>query len=117
MMRCLRADVRIVNSKLCINVGSVGGLSVDYSVIKKTRARIRLVVKPVSSFDANIDFAYAKLLAGVSSCNVPIIVKIDNFCGQILPTPYLEIEPEILWVYPDFEVENFVYSNTDWYIN
>lgn len=117
MMRCLRIYVRIVNSELCTSVESVGGLSVDYSVIKKTRARIRLVVKPVSSFDANIDFAYAKFLAGISSCNVPIIVKIDDFCGQILPTPYLEIEPEILWVYPDFEVENFVYSNTDWYIN
>lgn len=116
-MRCLHADVELIGGGLCTCVGRVGSLSVDYSIVKKTRARIRLVVRPISSLDANIDFAYAKLLAEASSCNVPIFVKIDNFCGQIIPTPYLEIEPEILWVYPDFEVENYVYSNTNWYIN
>lgn len=30
---------------------------------------------------------------------------------------YLEIEPKVIWVYPDFEVSNNVYSNTDWSIN
>ena len=30
---------------------------------------------------------------------------------------YLEIEPELIWVYPDFEVSNNVYSNTEWVIN
>lgn len=116
-MRCIRADVELVNGGPCACVERVGGLSVDCSVVKKTRTRIRLVVQPVSNLDVNIDFAYAKLLAEASSCNVPIFVKIDNFCGQIIPTPYLEIEPETLWVYPDFEVENHVYSNTTWYIN
>ena len=28
--------------------------------------------------------------------------------------PYLEIEPEVLWVYPDWAVDNDVYSNTRW---
>ena len=116
-MRCLRADVELINGGLCACVERVGSLSVDYSIVKKTRTRIRLVVRSVSSLGANIDFAYAKLLAEASSCNVPIFVKIDNFCGQIIPTPYLEIEPEILWVYPDFEVENYVYSNTEWHRN
>ena len=116
-MKCLRADIELVNGGLCACVESTGSLSVDYSIVKKTRTRIRLIVKPVSNLDANIDFAHVKLLAEASSCNVPIIVKIDNFCGQILPTPYLEIEPEILWVYPDFDVENYVYSNTSWVIH
>ena len=116
-MRCLRADVRIINEGLRARVEGAGGLSVDCSIVKKTRTRIRLVVQPVQNLDANIDFAYAKLLAEASSCNVPIFVKIDNFCGQIIPTPYLEIEPEVLWVYPDFSVENYVYSNTNWFLN
>ena len=115
-MRCLRADVELIGGGLCAHVDYVGSLSVDYSVVKKTRTRIRLVVQPVSNLNADIDFAYAKLLAEASSCNVPIFVKIDNFCGQIIPTAYLEIEPEVLWVYPDFEVENYVYSNTEWHI-
>ena len=116
-MSCLHAKVELLGGNLCPCVEPVGGLSVDCSVIKRTHTRVRLVVTPVQNLDANIDFAYAKLLASASSCNVPVFVKIDNFCGQIIPTAYLEIEPEILWVYPDFEVENYVYSNTDWYIN
>lgn len=28
--------------------------------------------------------------------------------------PYLEIEPETIWVYPDWAVDNDVYSNTKW---
>ena len=31
--------------------------------------------------------------------------------------PYLEIEPEIIWVVPDLAVDNNVYSNTTWNIN
>lgn len=116
-MSCLRAKVEVVDGSLCSCVEPAGGLSVDLSIVKRTRTRVRLVVKSVQDLDANIDFAYAKLLAEASSCNVPVFVKIDNFCGQIIPTPYLEIEPEVIWVYPDFEVENYVYSNTNWFLN
>lgn len=31
--------------------------------------------------------------------------------------PYLEIEPEIIWVIPDYDVSNNVFSNTTWNIN
>lgn len=116
-MSCLHADVQIVNGCFCACVERVGGLYVDCSVIKKAKTTIRLIVQPISDLGVNIDFAYAKLLASVSSCNVPIFVKIDDFCGQIIPSVYLEIEPEVLWVYPDFDVENYVYSNTNWFIN
>lgn len=30
---------------------------------------------------------------------------------------YLEIEPEVLWVYPDLENFNNVYSNVTWIVN
>ena len=116
-MSCLHAEIELFEGTLCACVESAGSLSVDYSIVKRVRTRIRLVVQPISNLDANIDFAYAKLLAEAFSCNVPIFVKIDDFCGQIIPTAYLEIEPEILWVYPDFERENYVYSNTSWFIN
>ena len=42
------------------------------------------------------------------------------YLGEVLvfdkrPTaPYLEIEPEIIWVYPDWSAQNDVYSNTTW---
>ena len=28
--------------------------------------------------------------------------------------PYLEIAPELIWVYPDWSAQNDVYSNTTW---
>lgn len=33
------------------------------------------------------------------------------------PVLYLEIEPELIWVYPDVEVDNNVHSNTAWNVN
>ena len=116
-MRCVHADVELIDGGLCACVECVGGLSVDYDIVKKAKTKICLIVHPIQNLDANIDFAYAKLLAEASSCNVPIFVKIDNFCGQIIPTAYLEIEPEVLWVYSDLEQYNDVLSNTYWHIN
>lgn len=31
--------------------------------------------------------------------------------------PYLEIAPELIWVYPDWAADNDVYSNVTWIIN
>ena len=31
--------------------------------------------------------------------------------------PYLEIDPELIWVYPDWAVDNDVYSNLTWRVN
>lgn len=41
------------------------------------------------------------------------------YLGEVLvfdkrPAPYLEIEPELIWVYPDWSAYNDVYSNTTW---
>ena len=98
-MGCLHADVKIVNNNWRDNVS------------------VKLIVSSGSDFDARIDYQKALSLACACNCNVPIFVKIDNFCGQFIPAPYLEIEPDVLWVYPSFDVENYVCSNTDWLIN
>lgn len=42
------------------------------------------------------------------------------YLGEVLvfdkrpAAPYLEIEPEVIWVYPDWSAYNDVYSNTTW---
>lgn len=38
-------------------------------------------------------------------------------CTTSIRNPYLEIEPELIWVYPDWAVDNDVLSNTYWHIN
>lgn len=115
-MGCFHADVKVLNG-LCACAGNRNELNVRYCVKQRPLVKLKLIVSPVSDFVANVDYKRALELAKATSCNVPIFVKIDKFCGQILPTPYLEIVPEIIWVYPDWEVENQVFSNTDWYIN
>lgn len=116
MSKCLRIDVEHVGG-LDLSVERVDRLNVCWSLEKKSSVGIKLVVKPVSDLEVSIDYKKALRLAQACSCNVPIFVKIDEFCGQILPTPYLEISPEVIWVYPDWAMENEVFSNTDWIIN
>ena len=41
----------------------------------------------------------------------------DVLVYQQTPAPYLEIEPELIWVYPDWGVDNNVYSNTIWNVD
>lgn len=41
----------------------------------------------------------------------------DVLVFQKAAAPYLEIEPELIWVYPDWDVSNNVYSNTTWNID
>ena len=45
------------------------------------------------------------------------------FLGDVLvyrkggETPYLRIEPEVIWVVPDWAVDNDVFSNVTWNIH
>ena len=61
------------------------------------------------------------VLAEIVTSNLTVIASavctVNTGGGGEETVLYLEIEPEILWVYPDFERENYVYSNTDWYID
>ena len=49
-------------------------------------------------------------VSGISS-------RMGLICRPNIGTPYLEIEPEIIWVYPEWAVDNNVYSNTHWNVD
>lgn len=38
-------------------------------------------------------------------------------CKPGIRKPYLEIEPKVIWVYPDWSAYNDVYSNTHWNVD
>ena len=116
MSKCLRIDVEHVGG-LSSSLECRNGLDVSWSLEKKCSVGLKLVVKPVSDLGIDIDYRKALRLAQACNCNVPVFVMIDTVCGQILPTPYLEIEPEVIWIYSDWGVENEVFSNTNWIIN
>lgn len=46
-----------------------------------------------------------------------IIARVSHVCTPSIREPYLEISPEIIWVVPDWAVDNDVFSNTFWNIN
>jgi hypothetical protein len=46
-----------------------------------------------------------------------IRARLSMVCRPSIREPYLEISPEILWVYSDLEQYNDVLSNTYWNVN
>lgn len=48
---------------------------------------------------------------GGISCRMGLI------CRPNIAKPYLEIEPKVIWVYPDWSAYNDVYSNTHWNVD
>ena len=46
-----------------------------------------------------------------------IQARLSMVCTPSIREPYLEISPEIIWVYSDLEQFNDVFSNTYWQIN
>ena len=54
--------------------------------------------------------SYFRKVGGIQS-------RMGLVCKPNIMRPYLEIEPEIIWVYPDWAVDNNVYSNTHWNVD
>lgn len=43
--------------------------------------------------------------------------RFSLICKTNILAPYLEIAPEIIWVYPDWSAYNDVHSNTHWNVD
>lgn len=68
---------------------------------------------------AGVKFAGSGVSAGISKVDSGVNAIIKVICTATAPDAteyYLEIEPELIWVYPNWSVENRVYSNTNWTI-
>ena len=59
----------------------------------------------VGGMDASIE------RVGGMSCRFSLI------CSTGVVPPYLEINPEIIWVFTDWSAQNDVYSNTHWNVD
>lgn len=46
-----------------------------------------------------------------------ISCRFSLICSTGVVPPYLEINPEIIWVYPDWSAYNDVISNTHWNVD
>ncbi len=46
-----------------------------------------------------------------------ISCRFSLICSTGVVPPYLEINPEIIWVFTDWSAQNDVYSNTHWNVD
>jgi len=46
-----------------------------------------------------------------------VTATLARVCDASVRTPYLDIDPTLLWIYPDIESSNDVISNTFWHVN
>lgn len=117
-MSCTQTKVSLVFSDIKASVSACRQAIV--SVLPETSGVIADADIENAIRCAEAKFVGSGLLANASnvSSGVSAVVKIICVPGPVDGVQYyLEIEPEMIWVYPDFEVENMVYSNTDWTIN
>lgn len=79
----------------------VGGISCSASRLGGVSA----MAERVGGIDASME------RVGEMTCRFALI------CDTGLVAPYLEINPEIIWVYPDWSAYNDVISNTHWNVD
>ena len=92
-----------VGGNTTVSLGKIGG---DIEVTSK------LINNPVVSLDrvgGNTTVSLRRV--GQMSCSLNLV------CSTGVVIHYLEIEPTMIWVYPDFDVNNNVYSDTFWNVN
>ena len=95
-------------SCLSVTITRSGSLAAEVAhVPSDVRAAIERTGGPSVAFTRQ-----GGLLAGAERVKVTAILS--RVCDTSIRVPYLEIEPTVLWVYPDLENSNDVSSNTYW---
>ena len=88
------------------------GISVSVEGLNRIDASLEPDTIPYSfkfNRDGGIEFS-AERLDGIQ-CTFTYTDKGD------ISKKYLEIEPEVIWVFPDWAVDNDVFSNVTWHVN
>ena len=105
-MSCIEVTLQRVGSSFNIEREGTPSMSLDICpngylnlsrVLNGTRATLERVYSTLS---------LQRQLSGVVLTRVCDVAEL----------PYLEIHPELIWVYPDIESDNDVYSNLDWIV-
>ncbi len=115
-MSCLETDIERFPGLLLADISRADGLEAGISLcapdLYANVSREDVCIK------TDIRFCVKCIRQDIERIDVELKAEIELICSVNLPEkPYLEIEPTVLWVYPDFENTNDVFSNTYWRIN
>ena len=111
-------DIRVLDSLSDVMVRSAKGLAVSVSMLRRSAcSAVSAVVRSASDLASSILLIGQDARVDVVGVDSKLSVSIAMVCSPDVGGFYLEIEPEMIWVYPDIENYNNVYSNTSWIIN
>lgn len=112
-MSCMSAVVTPVRSEITQAISTVGGIDSNAYVIRSNLDANVSADRVIKDINVSIDHLINK--EDIQIIRSKISVSITLTCSVSLSRKYLEIEPEILWIWTTGS--NDVYSNTTWNLN
>ena len=109
-MSCISASLDRVYESTVSFTGNCATVSICTSMVSLGEASLLSTERPkVNLIKDNIHIGLRR--EGVIKCIFTYI------CDTNIQQPYLEISPEVIWVYSNVEATNDVFSNITWHIN
>ena len=113
-MSCMSAVVTPVKPGITQAISTVGGIESNAYIIHSDLDADATADRVIKDINVSIDHLINK--EEVQIVKNRLSVNITLTCSVSISKPYLEIDPEILWIW-SFTGDNDVYSNTDWNLN
>lgn len=113
-MSCMSSVVTPVRAGITQAILTVGGINSSAYIIHSDLDANVSADRVLKYINASIDHLISK--EEVQIVKNRLSVNITLTCSVSVAKPYLEIEPEILWIWT-YTGDNDVYSNVTWYIN
>lgn len=113
-MSCMSASVTPINLEITQAISVIGGIEES---IYPTDLNFNSIVSTdhiVDNIDIHINHLIDKEDIQIVKSNISVYVTLT--CSVSISKPYLEISPEILWIWT-YTGDNDVYSNTTWNVN
>lgn len=96
---------------LSFTLSRIGGGDASLTRVDGHSARLEVIGGIEASLTRDDDYRASLTKKGGIACRMGLV------CRANIMHPYLEIEPTLIWVYPDWAAENDVYSNTHWNVH
>lgn len=112
-MSCMSAVVVPVRSEITQAISTVGGIESNAYIIHSDLDANVSADRVIKDINASIDHLINK--EEIQIVKSKLSVNITLTCSVSLSGKYLEIDPEILWIWTTGS--NDVYSNTTWNLN
>lgn len=98
---------------LSVNMTRIGGME---ATAKRIGGDIAVKMTRVSDFAASIT-RVGGMKVSFARIGGNAAIRLVQVCKTDIRKPYLRINPEMIWVFPDWAVDNEVFSNTKWKVD